>query len=98
MSHKKLFVFILATLTLILILAACAGGQAKVEPPTIYYGEDVCDHCNLIINDERLNLEEGDTVVCAPSDVHGVPPVEREFSILVIKLDYEDDDTRWMEE
>ncbi len=53
---------------------------------------------SLIINDERLNLEEGDTVVCAPSDVHGVPPVEREFSILVIKLDYEDDDTRWMEE
>ncbi|MBS1251830.1 MAG: hypothetical protein MAG451_00864 [Anaerolineales bacterium] len=54
MSHEKLVAVSLVALTVILALAACGGGQAKIEPPTIYYGEDVCDHCNMIINDERF--------------------------------------------
>lgn len=45
----KLFVsFLLLTLT------ACAS-QVKAEPtpPTIHYGEDVCEFCGMIISDER---------------------------------------------
>lgn len=44
----------LIALVLTLSLAACGGGQAKIEPPAIYYGEDVCDQCNMIISDERF--------------------------------------------
>lgn len=52
---------------------------------------------SLIMKGENLDLQAGDIVVCEPSDVHEVPPVEKEFSILVIKLDHEEDDTTWME-
>ncbi len=48
----------LVTLSLILavaLLAACGGAQITPEtPPEIAYGEDVCDHCGMIIEDERF--------------------------------------------
>lgn len=39
---------------LALVLTAC-GGTAGVEPtpPTIHYGEDMCELCNMIISEER---------------------------------------------
>jgi copper chaperone NosL len=37
-----------------LALAGCGSGQAKIAPPTIYYGEDICDQCGMIISDERF--------------------------------------------
>lgn len=43
-------------LAVVLLLTAACGG-ASVEPstpPEIVYGEDVCDHCAMIINDERF--------------------------------------------
>lgn len=43
-----------ALLVATLVLTACGGGQAPLEAPTIYYGEDVCDQCNMIISDERF--------------------------------------------
>lgn len=42
-------------LLMLLLLAAC--GQAALTaqtPPEILYGEDVCDHCGMIISDERF--------------------------------------------
>ncbi|MFQ5434506.1 MAG: nitrous oxide reductase accessory protein NosL [Anaerolineae bacterium] len=42
---------------LILIAAAVAGCRQAVNveaPPQIVYGEDVCDHCAMIINEERF--------------------------------------------
>lgn len=42
-------------LLFILFLAACAS--SSVDPttaPTIVYGEDVCDRCGMIIEDERF--------------------------------------------
>ncbi|MCB0129877.1 MAG: nitrous oxide reductase accessory protein NosL [Caldilineaceae bacterium] len=38
----------------LLTLAACGGPTVTPDtPPEILYGEDVCDQCNMIINDER---------------------------------------------
>jgi copper chaperone NosL len=37
-----------------LLLTACANNaSAEPTPPTIHYGEDVCEFCNMIISDER---------------------------------------------
>lgn len=41
--------------TLILLLAACTRASIDpATPPTIVYGEDVCDRCGMIIEDERF--------------------------------------------
>ncbi len=34
-------------------LAGCAG-ESPDQPPTVYLGESVCAHCNMIISDERF--------------------------------------------
>lgn len=39
---------------LLLVLSACAGAAtAEPAPPTIHYGEDVCELCGMIISEER---------------------------------------------
>jgi copper chaperone NosL len=39
----------------LLFLAACGGTTVTPgTPPAIVYGEDVCDHCGMIISDERF--------------------------------------------
>lgn len=38
----------------VFIITACGGRAVTPDlPPEILYGEDVCDQCNMIINDER---------------------------------------------
>lgn len=39
---------------LLLVLTACTStANAEPTPPTIHYGEDVCEFCNMIISEER---------------------------------------------
>lgn len=52
-SHFHLILVAAAALAFV-AAAGCASGPAKVEPPTIYYGEDVCDQCGMVISDERF--------------------------------------------
>lgn len=50
----KQLVILLLGASLLLILAAC-GPSADVEtPPEIVYGQDVCDRCGMIINEETF--------------------------------------------
>lgn len=69
---------VLAVTLSVLALAGCASGQAKIEPPTIYYGEDICDQCGMIINDERfaaasvVEVGEGRTDTRAFDDIGGL--------------------------
>jgi copper chaperone NosL len=35
-----------------LLLAGC-GGDANSGPPRILYGEDICDHCRMVISERR---------------------------------------------
>jgi copper chaperone NosL len=46
--------WILLTAVLSLLLAACGGRPGALEPPEIYYGQDVCAHCGMIISDPRF--------------------------------------------
>jgi copper chaperone NosL len=40
--------------TLAIVLTACAGAANLDEPPEIYYGEDVCEECSMIISEPRF--------------------------------------------
>jgi len=51
MNH---FVRSLIMLTVLLIAACGAPAISPDTPPEIVYGEDVCDHCGMIINEERF--------------------------------------------
>ena len=50
------------------------------------------------IDGEDVPLTKGTIIQCEPGDVHGIPKVERDFSILVVKVDAERDDTIWCDE
>ena len=41
-------------ITAAVLLAACSSSPDPDEPPTILYGEDVCDRCMMIINEARF--------------------------------------------
>lgn len=55
------------------------------------------DRARLMINGNPLLLEPNDVLICEPGDVHGNPLVESSFRILIIKVDYQENDTIWME-
>lgn len=50
---------VIATMLLLLLIllftTACNGStSAEPVPPTIHYGEDLCEFCNMIISEERF--------------------------------------------
>lgn len=49
----KRHTFFLLLTVFVLALASCQSGDDGLSPPEIRYGEDVCDHCNMIINEPR---------------------------------------------
>ncbi|HEX6385678.1 MAG TPA: nitrous oxide reductase accessory protein NosL [Anaerolineae bacterium] len=50
----KSWLTILLLLVGAILLAGCRSGANLEEPPEIRYGEDVCDHCNMIISEPRF--------------------------------------------
>jgi len=50
----------------------------------------------LIVNGERLEMFAQDVIVCEPGDVHEVPPPPDPFTLLVIKVGHEGEDTIWL--
>ncbi|MEZ4637031.1 MAG: nitrous oxide reductase accessory protein NosL [Caldilineaceae bacterium] len=52
---KQLVFIIIIIIIIIVLLAGCAASSVDpATPPTIVYGEDVCDRCGMIIEDERF--------------------------------------------
>lgn len=49
----------------------------------------------ISIDGTIYEMEEGDVLVCEPGEVHEVPRVNDDFSIIVLKIDFEHDDTVW---
>lgn len=50
----------------------------------------------MIINDSEIMISQGDVIVCEPGDVHGIPEIKTDFGFLVLKIDYEENDTVWL--
>jgi copper chaperone NosL len=53
--YKRFALSILLSALLLLGFTAC-GGRANAEPtpPTIHYGEDICELCGMIISEDRF--------------------------------------------
>ena len=51
---KRRLFFVMTGLVLLLLLAGCGQAVNTDEPPKIVYGQDVCDRCGMIINEESL--------------------------------------------
>lgn len=49
-TNVPMFLTILITAAM---LTGCGGGNDPLAPPKIFYGEDVCIQCSMIISDER---------------------------------------------
>jgi quercetin dioxygenase-like cupin family protein len=47
------------------------------------------------INGEDVLMRPGDIIFCEPGDVHGNPTVPEDSKILVLKVDYKEDDIVW---
>lgn len=54
------------------------------------------DTGHFIINGEEVVMEPNDVLICEPGDIHGNPIVEKAFRILVLKLNFDADDTVWL--
>lgn len=52
-----------AVILLAVLLGACAPQNSEVQPPEIAYGQDMCDHCGMLISEPKfasaLILEDG---------------------------------------
>lgn len=58
----------------------------------IFYARDMAF---FNINGNDMILQPGDIVVCKPGDVHGNPFIPEDFKILVLKINYIENDTIW---
>ncbi len=55
------------------------------------------DEARFEINGNEVVLHPEDVLICEPGDVHGNPVISSAFRILVIKVNFEPDDTVWTE-
>ncbi|GJM40008.1 MAG: hypothetical protein DHS20C20_02900 [Ardenticatenaceae bacterium] len=54
MKVNHLFFISLSLLLAVFFLMSCSTSANLDEPPEIVYGQDVCDECSMIINEERF--------------------------------------------
>ncbi len=53
------------------------------------------DEAPFEINGNKVTMSPGDIVVCEPGDVHGNPVIPRDFRILVLKVNFRENDIVW---
>jgi len=52
-DHFSWWVSLLFTLLLLMLTACSNQASAEPTPPTIHYGEDICEFCGMIVSEER---------------------------------------------
>lgn len=50
----------------------------------------------ICVEGVRHDMDPGDVLVCEPGEVHETPEARESFSIIVLKIDFEHDDTVWL--
>lgn len=67
-------------------LMACQPNLSFEDPPHIYYGEDVCDQCSMIINEERFasSYVTKDGTIRRFDDIGGMVIYDQEHSEEVV--------------
>lgn len=53
-GHLRLALGVLAMLLLLTLTACGRNADAAPTPPTIHYGEDICEFCGMITSEERF--------------------------------------------
>jgi quercetin dioxygenase-like cupin family protein len=53
------------------------------------------DEAPFMINGLEVTMSPGDLLVCEPGDVHGNPIIPHDFRILVLKVNYRENDIVW---
>jgi quercetin dioxygenase-like cupin family protein len=53
------------------------------------------DEAPFLINGLKVTMSPGDLLVCEPGDVHGNPIIPHDFRILVLKVNYRENDIVW---
>ncbi|WP_400209009.1 cupin domain-containing protein [Candidatus Methanomassiliicoccus intestinalis] len=51
---------------------------------------------HIFINGDKIMLAQGDILVCEPGDVHGISEITKDFGFLVLKVNYDENDTIWL--
>lgn len=55
-------------------------------------------NATLLIGGRKIQTEPRETFLCEPEEIHGVVnDTERDFLLLVFKIDMEEDDTYWVD-
>jgi copper chaperone NosL len=76
-----------AALSVTAVLPAC-GEQTAVAPPTILYGQDVCDVCGMIISDDRFAAG----LVLKADDAYATRAFDDVGCMLAYETDHVDED------
>jgi copper chaperone NosL len=50
----KIYAVLLMAILILTVAVGCGGGANTEEPPPIVYGQDLCDRCGMIINEEKF--------------------------------------------
>ncbi|MCP4424056.1 MAG: hypothetical protein GY803_06170 [Chloroflexi bacterium] len=52
--HRNLLSLVYGSILTVVFLMGCSQSINLDEPPDIHYGQDVCDECGMLLNEERF--------------------------------------------
>jgi copper chaperone NosL len=61
MRNLRGLLSVLGVMLLALFFSACAANSTEIAPPEIYYGQEVCEECGMIISEAKFAAATIDT-------------------------------------
>jgi len=69
-----------------------AAHYHKIQTEVFY----ALDRVKFEINGKKVMMEPGDIMVCEPGEIHSNPYLSQDSRILVLKINYQEDDIFWL--